>query len=71
MRLTDDVSVDELSLDGAHPVVLPAVVVDDGHEVVTNVPLLLVELRVLVSVGHEGGSVVHHLHKRLITWVLH
>ena len=55
-------SVDELSLDGAHFVVLPAVVVDDGHVVVTNVSLLLVELRISLIVGHQGGRMINHLH---------
>ena len=62
MSITDDVSVDELSLDGSHLVVLPAVVVDDGHVVVTNVSLLLVELRVSLVVWHQRGRVVNHLH---------
>ena len=42
--LTDNACVDELSLDGAHAVLIPTVVVDDGHVVVTDVALLLVGL---------------------------
>ena len=52
ISIINDMSVDELALDGAHPVVLPAVVVDDGHKAVTNVSLLLVKLRIIVIVGH-------------------
>ena len=40
--LTDNACVYELPLDGAHAVLVPTVVVDDGHVVVTDVALLLV-----------------------------
>ena len=55
-------SVDELTLDRAHPVLISAVIVNYGHIIIANVPLLLVELRVRVVEWHEGGGVVDHLH---------
>ena len=68
-RRDDDAGVIELALDHAELVrffqtvpTAPAVVVDDGHEVVADVPLLLGALGVAVPVGHHGGHVEHHLH---------
>ena len=40
--ITNDAGKDELALDCAHDIFLPAVVVDDGHVVIADVPLLLV-----------------------------
>ena len=39
------------------------VVVDDGDEVVADVPLLLVRLRVLLVARHQGGHVKSHLRR--------
>ena len=41
---------------------MTGVVVDDGNEVVADVTLLLVALRVSLQVGgHQGGNVKYHL----------
>ena len=59
--LTDNACVDELPLDGAHAVLVPTVVVYDGHVVVTDVALFLVGLGIRLGAGHQGGRVVHNL----------
>ena len=37
------------------------IVVDDGDEVVADVPLLLVRLRILLVARHQGSNVESHL----------
>ena len=40
--ITNNAGKDELALDCSYDIFLPAVVVDDGHVVIADVPLLLV-----------------------------
>ncbi len=59
-----DAGEDELALDGAQLVVLAVagIVVDDGHVVVPDMPLLLVAVGVpLEVVRHQGGHMEDNL----------
>lgn len=47
-------------LDSAHGVLLSAVVVYYGYIIVTNVPLLVVTLLVVLPSWHHRGHVKHH-----------
>ena len=64
--LTDNACVDELPLDSAHAVLVPTVVVDDGHVVVTDVALLLVGLGIRLGAGHQRGRVIHNLQVNIV-----
>ena len=58
----------ELTLDSADGVGVPRLVVDNCHVVVADVHLLLVQafLQVPFHIGHQGGSVEHHLKKETV-----
>ena len=64
--------VDELSFDSSRGVTLvsSSIVVNNGHEIVANVPFLLVTLRIgLGVVRHQGGHVENHLHEVVLPHV--
>ena len=65
-RHDDHTGVDELPLHGAQFVLAARVVVNDGDEVVADVPLLLVRLRVLLVARHQGGHVEGHLFRAIV-----
>ena len=54
-------SIDELTPDSARGVFVSSIIVDDGHVVIADVSLLLVELNIRRTGGHQGGGVVHNL----------
>ena len=58
----------ELTLDSANGVGVPRLVVHNRHIVISNVHLLLVQalLQVPFHIGHQGGSVKHHLKKETV-----
>ena len=53
------------NLNRAHLICLSRVIVHDGHVVIADVALLLVELGVRVPVGHQGGRVIHNLQNKI------
>ena len=65
-------SVDKLSFDSSRGVSLIAssIVVNNGNEIIANVPFLLVTLRIgLGVVRHQGGHVEDHLHEVVLPHV--
>ena len=63
-------SIDELAPDSARGVFVSSIIVDDGHVVIADVSLLLVELNIRRTGGHQGGCVRHHLCLDLINIIM-